>query len=401
MQKFRNSYERLTDDRLGDIADHIASFAPPAAPAGLAPFGAPAAFAGMEAQRAEDVLSRLLGTALAPAGKAVGADFAQMLTLALDQRVASEEDGGYQVLTSVAPVVAGIRQPPRGRQASLLRDVQSQSEAFLKIMRELPSKRRNPDQTAITDHRGRLGRYVEDLISLTGFESGPLIERASFQVDAIEREWTALKRELGILLNGQVHAANVAAVGENILDSGRKARLVNRSLEEAEGEEIDSEAKRGDDYLERINNAFASWEKDRKQSRGAKTARLLQHVRSLQDNVRQLERAFDLAELTLQDRLSRRFKVGGDGDAPVQALIDWLTEDGKRWMQELSDGDTRATVLDAIIHGAEKQAILVESLDEALEQLVSVGRGRVKRALREVSGALDAITDEANRLQQP
>jgi len=359
---------------LGDIADHIASFAaPPSTPAARPG----TALAPGQPQRAEDALQQLLGTALAPRGKRPTPEFATALVAALDQRVAI--DGRdvriLQPGTAVGPTVG---EQPRGSQASLVRDIETESRAFLAIVNELPAIRRTVDTAAVADHRKRIARYVEELAATLRFPGGPLVDRASFQVDGIDQEWSALKDELGVPGNVQL----------------------NRSLAEAENEEIESEAARGDAHLRRIHEALEHWKGKRGGSRGAKIARLMQQVRALEENTRQLEHAFDQAELGRSDRLSRRFLADNGASAPVQALLDWLAQDSRNWAGDLAKGDARSSVLATIIEGAKRQRRLLEHLQANLPRLVTVGHARVRRAVNEIDQSLEAIANEAALLRQ-
>jgi len=378
VEDLKRSYERVSRDEirptLSDIADHIASFAaPPATPAARPG----TALVPGQPQRAEDALQQLLGTALAPRGKQPTPEFATALSAALDQRVAIE-GRNVRILQPGTAVGPTMGEQPRGSQASLVRDIEAESRAFLAIVNELPAIRRTVDTAAVADYRKRIARYVEELGATVRFPGGPLVDRARFQVDGIDREWSVLKDELGVSGNAQL----------------------NNSLAEAENEEVESEAARGDANLRRIHEALDRWTDTRGGSQGAKIARLMQQVRALEENTRQLEHAFDQAELGRSDRLSRRFLTDNGASAPVQALLDWLSQDSRNWAGDLARGDARSSVLATIIEGAKRQRRLLGHLQASLPRLVTVGHARVRRAVNEIDQSLDAIANEAALLRQ-
>jgi len=221
---------------------------------------------------------------------------------------------------------------------------------------------------------------VENLFALTAFESGPVLSRALFQVKAIRREWTGLKRELGVL--------EPMALKRSI---AHKAGLDIRALEIAEGEEIDSEARRAEAYLDLIAGAYDTWAQHSQDSLGAKAARLLQNVRSLNESARQLEAAFDLAEIGPDDRRSRRF---GNANVSLQGFLEWIVEDSRQWIDELADGDTRGTVAKVIVEGAEIQSGVLDELKDYVEHNGIVGKARVLRAIGELHENLDRIQQQ-------
>jgi len=368
----RDIYEQRSraelKNSLVDIADHIASFAaPPATPAARAG----TALISSQPQRAEDALQQLLGTALVPRGKPPTAEFATALSAALDQRVAI--DGrNVRILQPGLTVSSSGSEQPRGSHASLMRDIETESRAFLAIVNELPAIRRNVDAAAVGDHRKQIARHLEELGTTVRLPGGPLIARAKFQLEAIEGEWKALKAELLPSEAG-----------------------VKRSLANVENEEVQSEAARGDRTLERMKNALSDWQTGPDSSQGAGIARLMQQVQALEENTRQLEHAFDQAELGRSDRLSRRF---GTPPVPIQALIDWLAEDSRGWANDLAKGDARSTVLEAIKSGAEQQRKLLGQLENDVRDLVTVGRARVRRAVGEITENLQAVQAEVDQL---
>jgi hypothetical protein len=368
--------------RLDSIADNVASFSAGGTSAEILPTFAPS----IERAVGREAFQRVLGVALPVGGRETDPEFFTQVKTALDQRFRRGPQGYELSLTAgIWSLGATTLAALHGGQVSLKRELATYAAAFIEIVLSLPSRRRDPDDDAIADHRARLERLAGELPALAEAEGGPLIERLRTRIQTIRTEWHQLRLELGAELPN-------------------RARLATVSFEVAGDEEHRAEAERADNYLDAMNKAVSDWRARATHSGGVLLGRFLQRVRSLVENVTQVERAFDMSELTHDDRLGVLIPFESERGS-LQHVLDWVRDDARMGVRELTDGDARISVIRAMIDTARAQHRDMERIREALDDddhpIVTVGRARVRRALNEVVRNLDEIVDEGEHFLRP
>lgn len=322
--------------------------------------------------RTPDPFARQLGRAgPLTAGDKIDAGFIGELSKSLSQKL-RPVDGGFELVSGTGafvPAASGTFSGT-GRQKALRGELETYTAALRDTAIRIGTRLRAPDSTAISDHRSRLTMLLEELPALADAEGGPIPDQLDDVADQIDVEWAALQSEVGV----------ADSISSDI-----------RNLEVAEDEEIIADVALGSGYLKSIRSAIYVWRREQDRAGSVLLGRMLQYHRVVQENLVQLEAAFNGAEI----QRFGRFAIALDGGGSVQHAIDWGRDAAKRYVNELADSDLRVSVLQALLKTNQRlrdRFMEIQGLDITANRL---GTARIKRALTELIETFDFIIASA------